>query len=30
MEFKKQISEYTEEINKFLDASIIIQNVPER
>ncbi len=30
MDFKKQITEYTEEINKFLDASISIQNVPER
>lgn len=30
MEFKKQIEEYTDEINKFLDDSIIIQNVPER
>ncbi len=30
MNFKNQISEYTDEINKFLDASVIIQNVPER
>ncbi|MDD2376810.1 MAG: polyprenyl synthetase family protein [Clostridia bacterium] len=30
MEFKEQILEYTKEINKYLDNSLIIQNVPER
>jgi len=30
MEFKEQILEYTKEINKFLDTSIDIKNVPER
>jgi len=29
MEFKDQILEYTNEINKFLDTSIVIQDVPE-
>jgi geranylgeranyl diphosphate synthase type II len=29
MEFKKQIAEYADEINKFLDNSIIMQDVPE-
>lgn len=30
MDFKRQIAEYSEEINKFLDTSVVIQNVPER
>ena len=30
MEFKEQVLEYTKEINKYLDESVIIQNLPER